>query len=230
MNSNSANKNTESAWMQITAGQGPRECGWVVTRLSNIITHAAAKAGLSVEWMESQAFDKAPHKQDATGAAIYRSVILRIEGIDTARFTQTWQGSILWQGESPYRSGHKRRNWFVGVNTFQLPAISEPGEAELLTRIKMETMRASGAGGQHINKTNSAVRITHLPTGIQVRMDSERSQHKNRQLALERLRMLLEEQHRRELKRVEQTHWRNHHQLERGAPRRIFTGLDFTEK
>lgn len=90
MNSNFTDKSTESAWMQITAGQGPRECAWVVARLSNIITHAAAKAGLSVEWMESQAFDKAPHKQDATGAEIYRSVILRIEGKDTARFTQTY--------------------------------------------------------------------------------------------------------------------------------------------
>lgn len=230
MNSNFTNKSTESAWMQITAGQGPRECAWVVARLSHIITHAAAKAGLNVEWVETQAFGSAPQKQESAGAGIYRSVILRIEGKDTARFAQTWQGSILWQGESPYRPRHKRRNWFVGVNTFQLPAISEPGEAELLTQIKMETMRASGPGGQHVNKTDSAVRITHLPTGIQVRMDSERSQHKNRQLALERLRMLLVEQHRRELKRVEQTHWRNHHHLERGAPRRIFTGMEFTEK
>lgn len=231
MNKNSKTANTEVAWMQITAGRGPKECAWVAARLSKIITRAAAKAGLSVEWVEALAFDKALRNQQLIDTDAYRSVVLRIEGADAGVFARAWHGSILWQGESRFRLKRKRRNWFVGVNVFQLPEISKPDdEAELLTQVKIETMRAAGPGGQHVNKTDSAVRVTHLPTGIQVRVDSQRSQHKNRQRALERLRMLLDEQRHQKLKRLEHFQWQNHQQLERGAPRRIFQGLEFKEK
>lgn len=217
-------------WIQITAGQGPRECAWVVAKLSNTIAHAAAGADMKVEWIETAAFDNELRKQDLISLDTYRSVVLRIEGEGTEAFAQNWHGSILWHGESPYRPRHKRRNWFVGVNTFLPPSMAEPDEALLMAQLKIETMRASGPGGQHTNKTDSAVRVTHLPTGIQVRMSSERSQHRNRQLALEHLRMLLNQQQEQELERQQHARWLKHYDIKRGAPRRTFYGLEFKEK
>ena len=90
--------------------------------------------------------------------------------------------------------------------------------------------RSSGAGGQHINKTDSAVRITHLPTGIQVTASDERSQHRNREIALFRLQEILK-QTAQSAQNAETANLRMaHYHLERGNPVRIFAGYPPKEK
>jgi peptide chain release factor len=83
-------------------------------------------------------------------------------------------------------------------------------------------MRASGPGGQHVNRTESAVRVTHLPTGVQASAMEERSQHRNRKLALARLVQRLKELDEDRIGESRKEGWRKHRELERGNPVRIF--------
>jgi peptide chain release factor len=90
--------------------------------------------------------------------------------------------------------------------------------------LSIETLRASGPGGQHVNRTESAVRVTHRPTGLSVLAQEERSQHLNRRLALARLAALLAERAEQQSRAAEDQRWRQHTQLERGNAVRIYRG------
>ena len=113
-----------------------------------------------------------------------QSALVSISGGNVLNsFATSWRGTVQWTARSPFRPEHKRKNWFVGID------ILEPvDEARFnLKEVRWETMRASGPGGQHVNRTESAVRVTHLPTGIHAVAAEGRSQHRNRILALARL-------------------------------------------
>jgi peptide chain release factor len=133
---------------------------------------------------------------------------------------QSWLGNTQWIGTSPYRPHHKRKNWYVSVASFD-----EPSAARLdLTAIKVETLRASGPGGQHVNRTESAIRITHLPTGLTAMAQEERSQHLNRRPALARLAQLLDRQAEDRSRQATGERWRQHTSLVRGNPIRTYRG------
>ena len=88
--------------------------------------------------------------------------------------------------------------------------------------LRWETMRASGPGGQHVNRTESAVRVSHVPTGVQATAAEERSQHRNRKLALARLAEKLEELNAARTAAAQEERWRAHRKLERGNAMRVF--------
>ncbi len=112
-----------------------------------------------------------------------RSILLRVGGEKAPEIVRGWLGTVQWIGASPYRPHHGRKNWFVGVAAFAEPGTGLWDE----TAVRIDTLRASGPGGQHVNRTESAVRATHLPTGLSAIAQEERSQHLNRRLALARL-------------------------------------------
>lgn len=196
-------------YIQITAGRGPVECARSVTLVARELLKAIPTLQLA---------DCEPHNQVdgcfmsmtfATDEAISQSTI------------NDWQGSILWRAtKNPYRPGHKRSNWFVGVNFFdevELPQIDE-------SDITYETCRSGGKGGQNVNKVETSVRAIHIPTGLSVKCSDRRSQSQNKALAKERLLLKLHQQNDRSVAESKSHQWSNHDNLRRGNPVKKFSG------
>ena len=132
---------------------------------------------------------------------------------------------MQWIAQRPFRPEHKRKNWFVGVEVFELSdeIKFDPND------ITWETMRASGPGGQHVNRTESAVRVTHVQSGMQAVASEERSQHSNRKLALVRLAKKIADSKQQKKAEDRARRWRAQHELERGNPVRIFRYTNATD-
>ncbi|MCP4213423.1 MAG: peptide chain release factor H [bacterium] len=204
-----------NCWLQVSAGSGPEECRRTVGKVYETICAEAAEKNIKTSLV---------HAVPSGIKGNYKSLLLSLQGNGLENFRRSWQGTVQWIWKSKYRPNHKRKNWFVSVDVFT-PREKSGGLSE--KDIKIETIRAGGPGGQHVNKTESAVRITHLPSGITVRADEERSQHMNKKLAIARLDMLLEEQQREQQKEDEKERWKTHNQLERGNGIRIYKGESF---
>jgi peptide chain release factor len=199
-------------WLQVSAGHGPAECAWAVVKTVEEIEREAAAASL-----ECRAVELMPGPEAGTA----ESALLSIRGdLPLAEFVETWCGTVQWIARSPFRPSHKRKNWFVGVD------VLEPvDEARLAPEdLRWETMRASGPGGQHVNRTESAVRVTHVPTRIQATAMEERSQHRNRKLAMARLVQKIEALNNGLVEQAREERWRAHYGVERGNPVRVFRG------
>lgn len=160
-------------------------------------------------------------QEDGEHPGTLRSALVSLEGDAEAAVAQRWEGTIQWTCPSPYRPRHARKNWFFGVARCAAPAATLPSE------IRFETARASGPGGQHVNKTESAVRAIHVATGISVKVQTERSQHANKRLAVLLLAHKLAS-HDAAASAAQRAHRRTlHHQVARGNPRRVFKGERF---
>ncbi len=199
------------AIVHISAGQGPEECAWVAAALADAFAREAAREGLVCEPVEPYAWPTA-------------SILLRIEGEGAEGFVAAREGTVRWIGTSPFRPAHKRKNWFVGVSR-----VADVEDApELRDRdIVYETMRASGPGGQHVNKTESAVRATHTPSGLVAVSREQRSQAANKKVA--RLKLALALQGRRDAQAddAKEAMWAKNHALERGNAVRTYEGERF---
>ncbi|MDB6121699.1 MAG: hypothetical protein JWQ71_692 [Pedosphaera sp.] len=203
-------------YLQITSGRGPEECGWAAARLLETLIQEAEVIGLTVNEIE---------KIDGVASTI-RSAVISVEGRQVQEFATSCAGTILWIGQSPFRPHHKRKNWFVGLEQIEIPEKPDWNAND----IKIEAMRSSGPGGQHVNKTCSAIRITHLPSGLSAVAQTERSQHQNRKLAMERLHLVLKRQGESSQAKAQKERWDLHNQLERGNPVRIYEGREFRRK
>ncbi|MGV7220868.1 MAG: peptide chain release factor H [Nitrospinales bacterium] len=204
-------------WLQITSGRGPEECEWVVHHLLNKLILDGRTNGYQVSVLETT-----KGIRDGTLKSGFCSVAGDIDRL----WIQKWEGTIQWKGRSPYRHQHKRSNWFVGVKSLSLPKDIVWSDKN----IKIETMRASGPGGQNVNKVESAVRITHIPTGLSSKAQEERSQSLNKKLAMARLLRELDELTEKQNEMKNQIRWKQHNSLERGNPIRIYVGPEFTLK
>ena len=205
--------------LQLTANTGPEECCLAVRMALQVLLRECADAGVSAELLEEVPGDKPGN---------LRSVLLALEGAATHAVALHWRGSVLWTCASPYRHGHKRKNWFIGVEVFE-PDAPSTGEALRDKDLCFETLRASGPGGQHVNKTDSAVRATHVPTGISVKVQTERSQHANKRLARALLAHKLTTVATEDANAARTQRWQQHYGVERGNASRIFKGERFVE-
>lgn len=206
----------EQRIIQLTTGRGPLECQWVLARLFSIFQKA-----LKAMAVDSEVIDRSVGQQPHT----LQSVTLMAKGEKLSALLKDWEGSILWVGQSPYRKFHKRKNWFVEIRSFEYEGQSGFSEGE----IEFKTTKASGPGGQHVNKTESAVWAKHVKTGVKVLVQDSRSQHQNRKIALERLRAAVALYEQEKLAVAESEQWKQKIQVQRGNPVRKFTGVKFKE-
>lgn len=195
-------------FIQITSGRGPAECCRVVALVLKKILKQAKDSGLKAEVLERE--------QGILNRTLF-SATLSIEGKGCEDIIQEWEGSVLWIAQSPYRIYHKRKNWFIGIKSFTIPDLKEADHKD----ISYQTLRASGPGGQHVNKTESAVRATHIPSGLCVTASEQRSQIQNKKLATERLLVKLAAWNVEQTMQAAQENWNNHNNLERGNPVKI---------
>lgn len=202
-------------FIQISSGRGPEECEFAALKIMEIFIRDARKNKIKTSVIEIN---------EGAKKNTIKSALISIEDNNLNSFLTSWTGTVLWICKSPFRPEHKRKNWYVKISSTDMEKVTKEFSKN---DIKIETMKSSGPGGQHVNTTDSGVRITYIPENIVVTAKEERSQHLNKKLAFLRLEAQLEKINEKQTSDFIQKNWNSHNSLERGNPVKTFTGKKF---